>query len=211
VNITVFGANGNVGKLVVARALQQGHHVHAFVHSRDPFEPDPQLTTSAGDVADLEAVDVALVQADAVISTLGAFRRGTGPVLTPGLRTISTVMQRYGCRRLVVLTGAGVSRPGERRSARTRLNRLILSLMDRNAVADAEEALGLINASDLEWTAVCAPTISPDGPAGYRLSERMPSLLTKVPGPAVAAGLVDLATQDRSAKPVLGISASTAN
>jgi nucleoside-diphosphate-sugar epimerase len=210
VNVTVFGANGNVGKLVVDRALEEGHQVHAFVHSRDPFAPSTRLTTSAGDVADLDAVDAAMVQATAVISTLGAFRRGTGPVLAPGLRAIATAMQHRGCSRLVVLTGAGIRRPGHRSPARTRVNRLILSLMDRSAVADAEEALDVIGASDLAWTAVCAPTISPDGPAGYRLTEQMPSLLGKVPGPAVAASLVDLATRDAPTNPVLGISASTA-
>lgn len=208
VNITVFGANGNVGKLVVDQALRQSHRVHAFVHSHDPFQPHPLLTVSAGDVADPVAVDTALAHADAVISTLGAFRRGTGPVLTPGLTTISTAMQRHGCRRLVVLTGAGVRRPGRGSSARTRLNRLILSLMDRDAVADAENALDVVAATALSWTAVCAPTISPDGPTGYRLTEHMPSLLGKVPGPAVAASLVDLAAQPETVSTVLGISAA---
>lgn len=204
-NITVLGANGNVGKLVVDRALRRGHHVHAFVHSLNPFEPHVRLTISAGDVADLDSVDTALTKAEAVISTLGTFRRGTGPVLTPGLATVSTVMQHSGCDRLVVLTGAGVHAPGRRGSARTRLNRLILSMMDRSAVADAEEALGVVDAANLAWTAVCAATISAEGPTGYRLTDQMPSLLSKVPGPAVAACLVDLAVQDSTGKPVLGI------
>jgi len=208
VNITVFGANGNVGRLVVSRALQQGHQVHAFVHSRDPFEPHPQLAVSAGDVTDRDAVDAALAGAEAVISTLGAFRRGTGPVLTPGLTTVSEAMQRRGCDRLVVLTGAGVRRPHHRTPARTRLNRLVLALMDRAAVADAEGALDVVAATELAWTAVCAPTISPDGPTGYRLTEQMPSLLGKVPGPAVAAGLVDLAGRPSPVGPVVGIRAA---
>lgn len=206
-NITVFGANGTVGRLVVRHALEQGHQVHAFVHSHDPFAPHPRLAVSAGDVGDGDAVDAALVGADAAVSTLGAFRRGTGPVLTPGLTTISAAMRRRGCDRLVVLTGAGVRRPHHRGSTRARLNRLVLTLMDRSAVADAEEALDVVAATELDWTAVCAPTISAAGPAGYRLIEQMPSLLSKVPGPAVAAGLVDLAVQPGSAGPVLGIRA----
>lgn len=55
-NITVFGANGRVGTLVVRRALDQGHRVQAFVHSRDPFDQHPQLTVRAGDVTDAAAV-----------------------------------------------------------------------------------------------------------------------------------------------------------
>lgn len=207
-NITVFGANGNVGTLVVRHALEQGHRVHAFVHSNDPFEPHPQLSVTAGDITDEDAVDAAMVDAGAAISTLGAFRRRKGPVLTPGLTTICAAMQRHDCRRLVVLTGAGVRPPHHRRSTRTQVNRLILTIMDRTAVADAEQALDVVAATGLDWTAVCAPTISPAGPAGYRLTKQMPSLLGKVPGPAVAASLVDLAAQPHADGPVLGIEAA---
>jgi len=49
------------------------------------------------------------------------------------------------------------------------------------------------------------PTISSEGPNAYQLTDQMPSLLSKVPGPAVAACLIDLAVQDSTANPVLGI------
>ncbi|SDS98403.1 NAD(P)H-binding [Friedmanniella luteola] len=208
-NITVFGANGNVGTLVVRRALDQGHQVHAFVHSRDPFDPHPQLHVSAGDVADGDAVNSAVTGADAVISTLGAFRRGTGAVLTPGLRTITAAMEQHSCDRLVILTGAGIRRPAHRNTPRTHLNRLVLTVMDRTAVADAETALAIVAATTVNWTAVCAPTITPNGPDLYQLTDRMPSLLSNVPGPAVAASLVDLATHPTTEGPVVGIHTRT--
>ena len=204
-NITVFGANGRVGQRVVRRALDRGHHVQAFVHSRDPFDPHGQLSVSAGNVADGTAVQGAVAGADAVISTLGTFRRGTGPVLAPGLRTITDAMRQHGSSRLVTLTGAGVTRPGRRNGARAHLNRFVLTLMDRTAVVDAEQALEIVAATDLAWTTVCAPTISADGPDGYVLTPQMPSLLAKVSGPAVAASLVALAEGPAGAEPVVGI------
>lgn len=204
-DITIFGANGRVGKLVVRRALDRGHQVRAFVHSCDPFDEHEQLSVSAGDVVDAEAVERAVEGADAVISTLGAFRRGTGPVLAPGLLTITQAMRRYRAPRLVTLTGAGVTRPGQRNGARAHLNRFVLTLMDRTAVLDAEKALEIVAATDLAWTTVCAPTISADGSDGYVLTEQMPSLLAKVSGPAVAASLVALAEQLTGVGPVVGI------
>ena len=203
--ITVFGANGRVGRLVVHRALDRGHQVRAFVHSHDPFDQHEQLSVSAGDVADADAVQAAVTSAHAVISTLGAFRRGTGPVLTPGLRTITQAMRQHSSPRLVTLTGAGVRRPGQRNGARAHLNRFVLSLMDRTAVVDAENALQIVSATDLAWTTVCAPTISADGPDGYLLTEQMPSLLAKVSGPAVAASLVALAEQLTETRSIVGI------
>jgi len=208
VNITVFGANGRVGTLVVRRALHQGHQVTAFVHSHNPFEEHPQLTVVAGDVTDTTAVGGAVEGAEAVVSTLGAFRRGTGPVLAPGLTIITQAMRQHGTRRLVVLTGAGVARPGRRPNLRTRVNRFVLARMDRTAVTDAEDALAVVAGTGVAWTAVCAPTITAEGPDGYRLTEQMSSLLAKVAGPAVAAGLVALAGQ-LDASPVVGIQQAT--
>lgn len=204
-NITVFGANGRVGKFVVRRALDRGHQVTAFVHTHDPFDQHAQLRVTAGDVAHAEAVHDAVQGADAVISTLGAFRRGTGPVLVPGLHAITQAMRQHDARRLVTLTGAGVTRPGQRGGARAHLNRFVLTLMDRTAVVDAERALEILAATDLAWTTVCAPTISNDGPDGYRLIEQMPSLMAKVPGPAVAASLVALAEEPAEGGSVVGI------
>lgn len=204
-NITVFGANGRVGQRVVGRALDRGHHVRAFVHSRDPFEPHGRLSVSAGDVADAGAVQGAVTGADAVVSTLGAFRRGTGPVLAPGLQAITQAMRQHGSSRLVTLTGAGVTRPGRRNGARAHLNRFVLTLMDRTAVVDSEKALEILGATDLAWTTVCAPTISTDGPDGYELIPTMPSLLAKISGPAVAASLVVLAEGPATADSVVGI------
>ena len=209
VNITIFGANGRVGTLVVRRALDQGHQVQAFVHSRDPFDSHPQLTVVAGDVTDPAAVNGAVEGADAVVSTLGAFRRGTGPVLTPGLTTITQAMQQHSTRRLIVLTGAGVARPDRRTDLRTRINRFVLARMDATAVTDAENALAIVAATELDWTAVCAPTITTEGPDGYRLIEQMPSLLAKVTGPAVAASLVALAGQSTQTSSVVGIEQAT--
>jgi len=137
---------------------------------------------STGDVTDADAVQRVVDGADAVISTLGGFRRGTGPVLAPGLRTITQAMDHHGTRRLVVLTGAGVARPGRRNGPRTQINRAILTLMDRTVVADADNALETMAATDLVWMTVCAPSITTDGPDGYLLTEQMPSLLAKVPG-----------------------------
>ena len=95
--LVVFGANGRVGRLVVADAVARGHDVTAFVHTHDPFGEQAHLRVTAGDVSDANAVTGALPGADAVISTLGAFRRGTGPVLTPGLRTITGAMTEQAC------------------------------------------------------------------------------------------------------------------
>ena len=79
--ITVFGAGGQTGQLVVAELLGKGHSVRAFL--RDPSKlaiSDPHLEVRVGDARDPSAVNAAVEGADAVISTLGASRKDKEPV-----------------------------------------------------------------------------------------------------------------------------------
>ena len=204
-HLAVFGANGRVGQLVVRRALDSGHAVTAFVHSRDPFAQQDGLRVVPGEVTDGHAVVTALDGAQAVISSLGAFRRGTGPVLTPGMHSITGGMKRADLRRIVTLTGAALSLPDRRAGLRVQLNKLILTTMDREAVADSEGHLQVLLHADLNWTTVCAPTIRTEGPPGYRLDATMPLLTSSISGPAVAASLVDLATTGDRSREIVGI------
>ncbi len=53
--VTVFGASGNVGQRVVERLLVDGHEVVAFVHSSAPFAENDKLKVVTGDVHDAVA------------------------------------------------------------------------------------------------------------------------------------------------------------
>ncbi len=48
--ITVFGANGKIGRIVVAKLLEEGHYVKAFVHGRNFFDSNPKLGVVIGGV-----------------------------------------------------------------------------------------------------------------------------------------------------------------
>lgn len=87
----------------------------------------------------------------------------------------------------------------------------MLTLMDRTAVADADQALTIMAGTKVAWTTVCAPTITTDGRDSYLLTKQMPSLLAKVPGPAVAACLVELAEQPTTTHLVAGIKQAPAS
>lgn len=79
-NVTVFGATGKIGRLVVAALLQAGRHVTVYV--RNPAKLDisgPNLTVVQGVLADLGAIQESVRGSDAVISALG-------PSLKPGAK-----------------------------------------------------------------------------------------------------------------------------
>jgi uncharacterized protein YbjT (DUF2867 family) len=70
--VTVFGASGGIGHLVIQQLLDDGHQVTALV--RTPAElalTHAHLTVVTGQLSDRHALEQAVSGADAVISTLG--------------------------------------------------------------------------------------------------------------------------------------------
>ena len=108
-NIVVFGASGQTGRLLIERAVASGHVVTAFV--RDPVHlnaPRDSVRVVQGDVLDSASVDRAVAGQQAVLVALGtAARRGSPQVLPQGIRHILDAMAKHGVRRIVVLSAAG--------------------------------------------------------------------------------------------------------
>src|SRR5688572_21404754 len=108
--LLVFGAGGATGQELVDQALEQGHHVTAFVRSNPPRARDAtRLTIVRGDVRDHVAVATSIHSHDAVLCALGAatpLRRD--PALVAGITNIVRAMENAAVRRLVYLSFLGV-------------------------------------------------------------------------------------------------------
>jgi putative NADH-flavin reductase len=158
--VIVFGATGTVGTLVVEQALQEGHEVTAF--TRNPArmpQRHERLQVAQGDVTDLDAVQRAVSEHDAVIVTLGGGRKGN--VRADGTRTIIEAMERAGVRRLICQSTLGVG------DSRGNLNFLwkyvMFGLLLRAAYDDHVRQEEFVKRSDLDWTIV-RPSAFTDGP-----------------------------------------------
>lgn len=71
--VTIFGANGQVGRLVVQQATEKGHMVTAFVRNKAKYSntDSSNVYVVAGDATNMEDVTKAIANADVVISCLG--------------------------------------------------------------------------------------------------------------------------------------------
>jgi len=95
VKVTVFGATGKIGALVLRRLLDDGHEVTAFVRSPGKLGiAAAAVDVVAAELTDEDVIREAVEDADAVISALGPpidpFVRGTP--LTDGTRRIVAAM-----------------------------------------------------------------------------------------------------------------------
>lgn len=104
--LTVFGANGPTGRLVVQQGLTLGHTVRAVTRQPDAFPAfGPGLEVMGADVFDRGAVDRAVADSDAVISSLGVpYSRRPIQVYSQGTSQIMAAMHRQGVRRLLCVS-----------------------------------------------------------------------------------------------------------
>jgi nucleoside-diphosphate-sugar epimerase len=180
--ITVFGAAGGTGRLVVGQGLAAGHHVTAVTrqaefslgHEQLGHE---QLSHVRADVRDAHAVGQAVSGADVVLSTLGVpFTRKPVTIYSDGARAIAAAMSRHGVKRLVVVSSSATY-PYHHAEGGFLLNRvlqpLITATIGKTSYRDMRAMEEFLRGrGDLDWT-VMRPSGLFDAPAvtGYQLHE----------------------------------------
>lgn len=155
--LTVFGANGPTGRLLVERALDAGHAVTAATRHPDRFPlAHDLLDLRAIDVYDRDAVSAGIRGADAVLSSLGVpFTRAPIDVYSTGARHLVEAMQQHAVKRLVVVSSSA-THPHRHADGGFLLNRVVQPLVTRtvgrSTYADMRAMEELVAASDLAWT-----------------------------------------------------------
>jgi len=200
-DVTVFGATGKIGHLVVEQLLGAGHHVRALVRSPGKLTvEDDHLEVIVAELDDASAIRKAVDGADAVISALGPaidpFLR-SGP-LTEATRTIVAAMHESGVRRLIALATVSVPDPRDRPGLIDRLVPVGIGLLIPGALREIQGISEVVTTSELDWT-LARITAPIDIPTNGTL--RAGFLGGDVGAPMartdVAAFLVDQLTDDR--------------
>lgn len=142
--VTVFGATGGIGSLIVAELLERGHEVS--VHARDttkvPALWADRTRVVIGELSDGSVVDAAVTGADAVISALGPSldRKAVERPLVAATASILDAMRRHGVTRYISLATPSVADPHEKAT----LQRRAVAFMGRTFLPRAyEELLGM--------------------------------------------------------------------
>jgi len=170
--VVVFGATGRTGRLLVEGARARGHDVTAFARAPDKLGAlRARVRVVQGDVLDGGAVSDAVDGQDAVLVALGvAMKKGDPAVNAQGTLNAIRSMQRYGVRRLVVLS-AGGTQQGHDPNLSWTFERVVKPLFLKHAFADLRRMETSVRQSELDWTIVRAAGGLTDGPArgGYRV------------------------------------------
>lgn len=191
--ITVFGASGKVGRLVVAEALKRGHNVIAFVHNA-PVAKHKNLKVVKGDIYNPKDVAQAIKGSNAVISALGSWGTPNKDIVKSGMRNIIPAMKKYGISRVISLTGHGANAPGDKFEPLHIISRCILMILAPKILNDGEEHIEALAGSGLDWTVLRSSLMEEHGnPNKFTITTKRPLPLAIIHRQAVATCLVNLA------------------
>ena len=151
--ITVFGATGRTGHLLVRKALDAGHAVNAYARNPDGLDlSHPQLTVIPGQLDDDQAILRAIRGSDAVIEGVGAVSDGT--------RRIGAAMDEAGVRRLVVVSTCSVPDPEDLPDAKFKALAGFVRTVAPGPYREVRQAAEIVRASGLDWTLVRVAKLS---------------------------------------------------
>ena len=189
--VLVLGATGRVGSIIVDMLAHKNYEVRAFVHG-EPRERIERVTYLRGDVADSASLERALEDVDVVVSALGSWGTKDKNTLTVAMRNIIPLLEQKGIKRIVSLTGADASAPGQELSLFQKASHLLFSMIASKILKDGEQHITILSESALDWTAVRSPVMNEKGSYEYALSEKYPMPWHTIRRGAVARSMVHL-------------------
>lgn len=157
IKITVFGASGSIGKLLVMQALAKDYRVDVYVRNPEKITiSNRNLKFIKGELNETEKIQRAISDADAVISALRPplERRYDGTPILEGHRNIIRAMSAEGVSRLITLATPVVKADDDGFSAAAVIPVIAAGFLFPDACREITAVVREVAASDLEWTIV---------------------------------------------------------
>ena len=201
--VTVFGASGRTGSLVLEAARRYGWDATAFVRDASRFDVSLATSVVGGDARSTAAVSQAVTGRDAVFCCLG-MQDITTPAtdFSESVKTIVEAMKDDGVRRIVAIAAGGAldDPTGGYRSKG-------VPAEYANVAAEHVRNYETLRDSGLDWTLMCPLTLVNDIPTGHArtLYEDLPSGSAETGYQDLAAEMVRLVVDEGSHVKRVGI------
>ncbi|MEV1047543.1 NAD(P)H-binding protein [Streptomyces sp. NPDC049916] len=162
--ITVFGATGPTGLLLIDQALAQGHEVVAYARTPAKLPSRSGLIIVEGQLADAAAIARAIEGSVAVLSLLGpSGKKEDAPPVVTGTRNIVAAMSEHGVKRLVAMGTPSAADPFDRKDLRVGLMVTAIRKFKPAAFQTIVSVDRVVRKSGLRWTIVRFPVLT-NGP-----------------------------------------------
>jgi len=157
--IAVIGGTGKAGKYLVKNLLAQGFQIKILLRHPENFKIiNPLIEVIKGDARDLTAIRILLEDCSAIISAVGQ-PKGEPSVFSQVSKNITEVMNEYGIKRYILLTGLNVDTPFDQKNEIVKQGTAWMYANYPLITADKQlEYEALVN-SNIDWTLVRLPLI----------------------------------------------------
>jgi len=165
--LTVFGATGASGQLLVNKALAAGHEVTAFARNpRKLTVRSEKLRVVSGELTDAASIEKAISGAEAVISLLGPSGKSKGTPVADGMRLIVAAMEKQGVKRLIATATPSATDPSDGTAWSFSLAVTMIKVLAGSAYQEIVATADVVRGSSLDWTLVRLPMLT-DKPASH--------------------------------------------
>ncbi|CAM3205990.1 SDR family oxidoreductase [Paenibacillus taichungensis] len=157
--LTIFGATGQIGQIVVNQALQAGYDVTAYSRRPDALSIDHKnLHIVVGNLTDREKIKKAIKGSDAVLSALGPAlsmkRKVSDLPIAEAHKAIISVMEEIGLKRFITLATPTIQATEDVKQLVTVLPSIMAKILYPTGYAEMKAIEKLIRNSILNWTVV---------------------------------------------------------
>jgi putative NADH-flavin reductase len=162
--LTILGATGGIGRLLIEQALEQGHEVTAYVRAPKKITLEsPRLRVVGGDLFNEQQMANAIRGNDAVLSAFGPTTLRRTHLRRDFARALVSALRRGGVSRFLHVSSAFCFREGGL------LYAVMTNTLFRNVTNDHCDADQELAQSGLSWTVLRPPRLV-DGPARNHLN-----------------------------------------
>lgn len=142
-----------IGRHIARTAAEKGHHVRML--TRRPANmpsADKLIEIREGDAQDIQTIRELLQDCDAVINTLGQPVRAV-PIYSIVTSQLLEVMQEYGMRRYIGVSGGSLDVPGDKKRLVNRIGARAFDLFFPQLMADKRKELDiLLQNQHIDWS-----------------------------------------------------------
>lgn len=152
--ITLFGASGKTGQILIQQALELGHKVKAYVRRKEAIQiTHNNLKVIEAQLSDKEAIKQAISGSDLCISTLGCGSlRKRNPEVCKGIENIVEAMKSEGVSKIIYMSSLGANESKVYMPQPIRF--IVCDLVLRVPLADHNQNETFIRNSGIKYTLV---------------------------------------------------------
>jgi putative NADH-flavin reductase len=201
--LTILGATGGIGRLLLPMALEQGHEVTAFARAPEKITRNgSRLHVVGGDLFNAQQMASAIHGSDAVLSAFGPTTLRRTHLRRDFGRTVVKALRTAGVSRFLHVSSALLFPDGGM------LVKVMSNTLMRNVAADHQDCDAELVQPDLAWTIVRPPRLLDGPPTGRAriLAGHLPKGGFTITRADVAAFMLQETVKPNFIRQVVGIS-----